>query len=187
MRYRRDKISDNVSAFQAREYDDKIKQALLYYEEFYKQVIDVVKSYTSNAVTWLDAGCGIGKMADLAYRQVKIEKFVFCDCSAEMLEIAKGRFGNSNAEFCKLAIQDLALEESFDVITAIQVNHYLKKEERKRAVKNCYKVLKENGIYISFENFAPFSSAGKQLYLDRWKSYQLGQGKRQRRMRQAYK
>ena len=33
------------------------------------------------------------------------------------------------------------------------------------------------GVFISFENFAPNSYFLQQLYLDRWKTYQLQQGK----------
>ena len=42
----------------------------------------------------------------------------------------------------------------------------------------CYDALAPNGIMISFENFAPSSELGKALFLKRWESYQIGQGKR---------
>ncbi len=35
----------------------------------------------------------------------------------------------------------------------------------------------ENGIYISFENFAPDSEEGRGLYLERWKQFQIANGK----------
>lgn len=67
--------------------------------------------------------------------------------------------------------------DEFDVITAIQVNHYLQIEERKTALKKYYKALKENGLFISFENFSPFTEIGRIVYLEKWKRYQLEQGK----------
>ena len=33
------------------------------------------------------------------------------------------------------------------------------------------------GLYISFENFAPFTDDGRRVYLKRWKSYQIESGK----------
>ena len=42
--------------------------------------------------------------------------------------------------------------EMFDIVTAIQVNHYFRKAERIAIIKNCYDALAENGIYISSEN-----------------------------------
>lgn len=181
-------MNGNISAFCAEEYDEKIRQTLPYYEEFYKQAADVVRVYypTPRAVSWLDVGCGTGKMAEAAFGKVGIERFVFCDCSAEMIEKAENRFAKlaagageaaRNAEFIVSDVRKLAYRDTFDVVTAIQVNHYFQKDERIAAIKKCCDALKENGIYIIFENFAPFTDAGKQLYLDRWKAYQAEQGK----------
>lgn len=43
--------------------------------------------------------------------------------------------------------------EKYDVITAVQVNHYLSEKGRELAAKNCYQALKKEGIIFSFENF----------------------------------
>lgn len=168
---------DNMSAFNAIEYEDKIKLTLPYYDDFYKQVIDVVKVYNYSPLEWLDVGCGTGKMAEVAFDKLKIDKFVFCDNSAQMIEIAKERFNTPNSEFVISSIHELDIHHKFDIITAIQVNHYFNKAKRAEAIKKCYNALKLKGIFISFENFAPYSELGKSLYLERWKAYQLSQGK----------
>lgn len=85
-------MNENISAFNAEEYDSKIKMTLPYYEDFYKQVVDIVKIRFEKPVKWLDAGCGTGKMAEAAFENVDIENFVFCDNSAEMIEHAQKRF-----------------------------------------------------------------------------------------------
>lgn len=170
-------MKDNISAFNSAEYDEKIKHTLPYYEEFYKQVVDVVKIHNPQALTWLDVGCGTGKMGDVVFGQLDIEQFVFCDSSAEMIGIVQKRFDIPNVSFLISDIQKLEYSSQFDVVTAIQVNHYFQIEERIKAIQNCYRSLKPGGIFITFENFAPFSDFGKQLYLDRWKAYQLSQGK----------
>lgn len=170
-------MNDNNSAFNSAEYDYKIKRTLPYYDEFYKQVIDAVNTYIPHALTWLDVGCGTGKMAEAAFNQAEIDRFVFCDCSKEMIKVAKSRFNLPNADFIVSDVRDLEFTDTFDVVTAIQVNHYLQKAERISAVEKCYEVLKTGGMFISFENFAPFSSLGEQLYLNRWKIFQLCQGK----------
>ncbi|MBO5247216.1 MAG: methyltransferase domain-containing protein [Eubacterium sp.] len=163
--------------YQASDYDEKIKQTLPYYEEFYEQVIRLVKTHQQQACKWLDVGCGTGKMASEAFKQIEIEKFVFCDCSEEMLSTARERFKDCDAEFLACEVQSLPYVDQFDVVTAIQVNHYLQREERKSAIQNCYRALKKNGIFITFENFAPFSDYGKTVCLEKWKQYQLEQGK----------
>jgi len=49
--------------------------------------------------------------------------------------------------------------------------------ERIIALQKCYKALENNGLFISFENFAPFTNLGKSIYLEKWKRYQMNQGK----------
>lgn len=172
-------MNNNKSAFGPSEYDRKIKQTLPYYDEFYKQVIDLVKIFQNSEVRWLDIGCGTGKMGSFAFENIELEKFVFCDSSDEMIRIAKEHFRYSNAEFSVCDVQNLTYTNEFHVITAIQVNHYLQTGERKTALKRCYEALKENGLFISFENFSPFTDIGKSVYLEKWKRYQMRQGKSQ--------
>lgn len=170
-------MNDNKSPFSSSEYDRKIRQTLPYYDEFYQQVIELVKSFYLKSVKWLDIGCGTGKMGSIALERVKPEKFVFCDSSEEMIKIAKERFDLPNTEFSVCDAQNLDYANEFDVITAIQVNHYLKRNERIKVLKKCYNSLKDSGLFISFENFAPFTDVGKSVYLEKWSRYQLKQGK----------
>ena len=173
-------MENNIVAFNLTEYDDKIKRTLPYYEEFYRQVIDLIKSYNSQSLSWLDIGCGTGKMADVAFKELNIKKFVCCDCSSDMIEIAKKRFNRSNVMFLTSDVREIDFENEFDIITAIQVNHYLHNQEREISIKKCYQALRTGGLFITFENFAPFSEFGKHLYLERWKAYQLEQGKNEK-------
>ncbi len=115
-------------------------------------------------------------MAELALKSLNIENFVFWDNSVQMLETAKQRFQGSNTEFLLASALDLNRIEEFDVITAIQVLHYFHENERSDVISRSYKALSSPGIFISFENFAPYSEVGKQILLNRWKKYQLSQG-----------
>ncbi len=171
-------MNDNKSAFKSSEYDCKIRQTIPYYDDFYEQTVELVKTVSHSAVRWLDIGCGTGKMGSVAFKNIQIEKFVFCDCSEKMIQIVKERFGCHNAGFLVCDVQKLAYKNEFDVITAIQVNHYLQRAGRRKALQKCYEALKDNGLFISFENFAPFTDLGRSIYLEKWKRYQMGQGKK---------
>ena len=142
-------MNDNQSAFNSSEYDRKIKQTLPYYDEFYKQVIELVKTFHNSAIKWLDIGCGTGKMGSVALENIELEQFVFCDSSAEMIRISEEQFHRPNTAFSVCNVQNLKYTNEFDVITAIQVNHYLHIEERKAALKKWYAVLREKrGVNI---------------------------------------
>lgn len=171
-------MKDNNSAFNSTEYDEKIKCTLPYYEEFYKQIIDVVGTYYKDkSLNWLDVGCGTGKMADIAFKGAAIEQFIFCDNSVEMIGQAKERFDLPNTQFIVSDVQDINFQNEFDVVTAVQVNHYLKADERIYAIKKCYDALKSDGLFISFENFQPNGNVSEKLYLKQWKNYQVSMGK----------
>ena len=174
-------MKDNLSAFSSREYDEKTKQTLPFYEEYYTQTIELVKMACHSSVNWLDIGCGTGKMGSVVFdNELNLDKFVFCDSSEEMIRISKERFHSyNNTEFCVCDVRELPFVNEFHVISAIQVFHYLQTADRKDALKRCYEALTENGLFISFENFAPFTDTGKAISLERWKKYQIEQGKTQ--------
>lgn len=80
-------------------------------------------------------------------------------------------------DFINIASQEICYIDEFDVVTSIQVHHYLHEEEREKAITNCYNALRKNGIYITFENYSPFSNEGIKNALERWERYQLNQGR----------
>ncbi len=94
-----------------------------------------------------------------------------------MIEKAEDLCNDEKVEFLQSDVRELPYQKIFDIVTAIQVNHYFKKDERIAAIKKCYDALEKNGIYISFENFAPDSVEGTGLYLERWKQFQIANGK----------
>lgn len=170
-------MKDNVSAFSAKEYNKKIKQTIPYYEDIYQQVIDIIQTLNITNIEWLDVGCGTGKMAEEALKHCDIKKLILCDTSLEMLHICENKFSVPNIKFIKKSIQDLLHKEEFHVITTIQINHYLKWEDRILAIRNCYNALKQNGVFITVENFAPSNEIIKNIFLERWKQHQIKNGK----------
>lgn len=166
-----------TQAFSTEQYDEKIKQTLPYYEDYYNQITEILKVSEKKHLSWLDIGCGTGKMYETAQKSLSIDEFIFTDISEKMLDIARSRFQTDGNHFGKMAIQELNECDRYDVITAIQVNHYLTQDEREASVKKCCKALKAGGFFFYFENIAPNSEISKRLFLQRWKNYQLQNGK----------
>jgi len=171
-------VSNRKAAFSAESYDRDILNTIPYYDEVYNQIADVVSvAFLNKPVFWLDIGCGTGKMAKAAFEQCNVGKMICTDHSSAMLEGAKQKIGFSSVEFLKLPIEEINYGSQFDVITSILVNHYMTYKERMAAVRNCYKALKKQGTFITYENFAPCDEAMKNLYLKRWRKYQYNKGK----------
>ena len=170
-------MADNKSAYNAIEYDEKIKDTIPYYQDMYKQILDIVDNYKQRNVKWLDVGCGTGKLAEMLQCKLNIEHLLCCDTSEEMLRIARQRCKNKNVKFEQQNVITLKYSNQFDVVTAVMVNHYLKPNQRKQSVINCYNALKIGGMFITFENFAPNDEKCKDMFLNRWSNWQHRQGR----------
>lgn len=168
---------NDTSAFAAKDYDREIIRTVPFYNELYRQIAETAKAFGNKPLSWLDIGCGTGKTAEAVIGKLPIERFVFADISAEMIGISKSRFRFPEAEFIVSDISGLSFCGEFDIVTAVLVGHYLKIPERKAALENCFRALKKGGILITAENFAPSGDFLEKLYLKRWESFQLEQGK----------
>lgn len=164
-------------------YDSEIRSILPHYDSFHEETIKLVCSAFPEPGAWLDTGCGTGTLVEKALKQFPRTCFFLADPSVEMLEVAKRKLsGSERVTFLKPACtQDIPSEcigiESFDVVTAIQSHHYLSKEERARATRACCDLLKEGGIFVTFENVRPLTQTGTEIGKRRWRRHQLDSGR----------
>ncbi|EKQ54443.1 MULTISPECIES: class I SAM-dependent methyltransferase [unclassified Clostridium] len=175
--------NDNTTPHKAIEYDDNIIKTIPFYENFHNETIDLVFNYNKESRKWLDIGCGTGTFIEKAYNIFPNTKFILSDLSEEMLVQAKQKFKEKSMErvnfIQKCCSQELSkyISNKVDVITAIQVHHYLSKEERIIATRNCYDLLNDDGIYITFENIKPLTDNGTLIGLNRWGAFQENMGR----------
>ena len=161
-------MKDNKSAYNSNIYDDKIVNVLPYYREYHGQIIDLVKNMGFKHPDWLDTGCGTGTLARRVLEDMGDVKFTLCDPSEKMLEQAKHKLTGKNIRYFNISSQQLMFESEFDVVTAVQSHHYLQPGERKDAVSKCYRALKENGVFIAFENIRMSTDRSDAIALSRW-------------------
>jgi len=174
-------MSDNETPHKSSEYDEKVRKTIPFYKCFHLQTIDLVKTIKPDVKKWLDTGCGTGFLIEKALPVFKDCIFVLADSSAEMLMMAKKRLGNNkNIEYLDpVGTGEIKQtnQKEYDVITAIQAHHYSNREDRKRSTINCHKLLKDNGIYITFENIRPENDEIINSQLNRWMNFQLSEGR----------
>ena len=167
------------------DYDQTIQKILPNYTGFHQTIIDLIQTYTPTPENWLDTGCGTGTLATLLLPLFLKTAFVLSDPSSEMIAAAKEKINSKNVTFVSGGSQELDFEDnSFDVITAVLSHHNLSKEERQKAVSNCFRMLKKNGIFIYFEHIRPFSEKGIEIALQRWQHYQIENGRSQEEVTQ---
>jgi tRNA (cmo5U34)-methyltransferase len=178
-----EKSSRNFTPHLPEDYDARISDVLPYYSSFHQETVRLVKSLPSSPKVWLDTGCGTGSLINKVIDEFPDTKFLLLDPSEGMLEQAKQKLSSCPAErleFLKTSpTQEFSqeLEEKPDVITAIQCHHYLSREGRARATRVCYDLLKEGGIYITFENIRPLTEEGVAIGKRYWGNFQSVHGR----------
>jgi tRNA (cmo5U34)-methyltransferase len=174
-----DEMKDNRIPNLPEDYDKKISTVLPYYSSFHQETINFVSSISKNPDIWLDTGCGTGSLVSKAIEQFPDTKFLMLDPSEGMLEQAREKlssYDSDRIEFLRASTtQEFSskLERKIDVITAIQCHHYLDPENREKAVKVCHELLKEGGIFVTFENIRPLTKRGVDIGKQYWAKFQL--------------
>ncbi|MDP3066165.1 MAG: class I SAM-dependent methyltransferase [Methanobacteriaceae archaeon] len=176
------KRSENTTPHLASDYNSQINAIIPFYESFHQETVNIVKDMGLKPKTWLDTGCGTGSLIKKAIKEFPSTKFILCDPSAEMLSQAHKKLKNIHPPEKLLFLKPLPTQDfppglcaQPDVITAIQSHHYLSENDRKKTIRSCYNLLKEGGVYITFENIRPTTEKGIEIGIEHWKNFQLQQ------------
>ncbi|MEE0871861.1 MAG: methyltransferase domain-containing protein [Ruminococcus sp.] len=171
-------MTDNKSAFAVNRYDENVRKVIPFYDEIYEQIFSVIQAHCSGKpLAVLDTGCGTGNLGAMALNRLNLSELVLCDPSEKMLADAREKLNDQPCKFRCVGSEKLDFENRFDVVTAIQSHHYFDRVTREVAVRNCFKALKAGGIFICFENTAPFTECGKELLLKRVEAFGLAAGR----------
>lgn len=173
-------MSDNKTSQLASEYDANIEKTIPLYRMFHQQTVDIVSVFNPQPQSWLDTGCGTGRLAVEAAKIFTATQFTLADPSCAMLEIAQDKL-SAHKQCCTYLLggtEEISLpDNSFDVITAILAHHYVVPEVRRNITAACYRMLKPGGIYITFESIRPRTDIGLKIGQAHWQREQLAAGK----------
>ncbi|MFZ6026867.1 MAG: class I SAM-dependent methyltransferase [Chloroflexota bacterium] len=176
--------NDNTTAHKAAGYDQQVQQVIPFYRLLHDETIDLVRAVKPQPARWLDTGAGTGALIETALPYFAETQFLLADPSEEMLAEASHRFAAYPAQRVHIlpAMDSLALPTHQPalcpmVITAMMSHHYLQPFERRDAVQACYRLLAPEGLFVTFENIDRDSTEGRQIGLQRWKQFQIAQGR----------
>lgn len=172
-------MRDNKTSQPAQEYDGNIGKTMPYYEHFHNAAIGLLEVAHPDPAEWLDTGCGTGTFVAEAAVKFPGTHFTLADPSAAMLDIAREKTADlARCRYLALGTEALACPNgTYDVITAILAHHYFDAGTRRLATANCYRMLKQGGVYVTFENILPATDYGRRAGLEGWRRAQVRQGK----------
>jgi tRNA (cmo5U34)-methyltransferase len=178
--------NDNASAHPAHRYDAEIRRVIPFYDLIQTETLDVVRSVVREPKWWVDTGCGTGALVERALPVFPATQFVIADPSEAMLTQARARFaGQLPARITILSptasegLPSIRPQVKAQVVTAMLCHHYHEPAGRLAAVRGCFEVLEPGGLLVVFENVECDSVHGRKLGLNRWKEFQLQQGRTQ--------
>lgn len=146
---------------------------------FRSQFVEIAKSLyayfisSRNEARVLDLGCGDGLFVQELLKSFSPTSVTLIDGSAEMLEAAKNRLGNSaNINFINASFQDLpageSLNEKFDFIYSSLAIHHLPFEEKTHLYTYIYNLLSPDGCFVHYDVVVPPSEKIEKWYLSLW-------------------
>ncbi len=157
-----------------------VRQTIPFYEAIQMQVVDIARTISPEAECWFDTGCGTGYLVELAIPHFPKARFILVDPSQAILDQAKSRRAGFRPERVRflppIANEDFGVYEGQihpDIISAVLCNHCLHREGRHVATEASYRLLAEEGLFITVENITPAVEADIALGLERWKRFQL--------------
>jgi len=161
------------------DYDREIGAMLPLLDMFYRATLNLVRATGITPTRWLDTGCGTGTFATLARQAFPGVAFTLADPSPTMLQASQAKMADAeDVSFVSGGTGDLTFpDDSFDVVTAIQCHHYLDEAGRDLAARNCHRMLRPGGVYVTFENIRPLTKQGTQVVLRMWQEFQTGAGR----------
>ena len=174
------------SFHRSKDYDLEIIDIIPYYESFHDESLKLIRSILNEPNIWLDTGCGTGTLVQKALKEFHNTYFILADPSSEMLDLAKNKLSkylHSRLKFLEpTETGNIFIDDNCkpDVITAIQSHHYMSIQERFEATKICYRLLRDNGAYITFENVRPATPEGVEIGKEYWKNFQESRGRDQK-------
>jgi len=115
---------------------------------FARYKVELAQRLVGKVDAILDFGCGIGRSMPHLLDVFPGADIVGCDPSAESLAIARRE--NPSCRFT--AMEELGPDPQFDLVIASCVFHHIPLSDRQRAIRYCYRRLKEGGHFIIFEH-----------------------------------
>ncbi|MFA6710141.1 MAG: methyltransferase domain-containing protein [Candidatus Methanomethylophilaceae archaeon] len=160
-------------------YDGRVPLTIPGYEEIHKRIADTVGSLDERPRYWLDTGCGTGTLVAGNVDRFPDTEFILADPSSGMQDAARSKLsGKQNCSFVEKGTEDVNFGNgTLDVITAVLCHGYYDREGRRKATENCYRLLREGGLYFTVEHIRQDTDEETDAAMGRWRKFLIEGGR----------
>ena len=161
-----------------RVFDDMLSRSVPFYHQILQQIADLTASYVDNSSnsTLYDLGCSTGALWPVIQDRNLNLDYIGYDKSNSMIDLAKERYGASDAQF---ECQDLVQVSSFpnaSVIVCHLVLQFIPLAERERVIQLCYQSLPEQGALIVVEKIKQSDPELQKVYNQAFYQFKMSNG-----------
>ncbi len=125
------------------------------YEDMKMKASDLIFGNNPDPRIWLDTGCGTGGLVRENLGRFPRTQFILADPSEDNLSVAKEfMHGEQRCLYVQRRSDELNFGDcTLDAVTAILCHHYYQDiGEKKKAVSNCFRMLRGGGIFVTVEH-----------------------------------
>ncbi|WP_261300814.1 class I SAM-dependent methyltransferase [Paenibacillus andongensis] len=153
----------------AEKYDSQRRKLIPCFDDFYHTATSLVQvDHTSPRI--LDLGAGTGLFSSYVLGNYPNARITLIDLSQSMLDIAKQRFGETQANMTYIA-EDYSIfksSEPFDCVISSLSIHHLEDQAKQDLYEKIFKLLKPGGIFVNADQVQGSSPFLDQLYRSDW-------------------
>lgn len=154
----------------ARGYDRARRQLIPCFDRFYAAVVETLLFEEDAPIRILDLGAGTGLLSAFVLARFPNAHLTLMDESAEMLSIARARFGDQNKQVQYL-IGDYSTglpKGLFNAIISALSIHHLEETSKLRVFNSAVKILEENGFFVNADMVMGTNPEEEKYYEDSW-------------------
>ena len=167
-------------------YDRQRKQLIPCFEDFYGIALSMIKP-VSERPTVLDIGAGTGLFSSFLLGKIPDARLTLIDISEKMLNVAKERFQDvSGVEYIVGDYTHYDSFQEYDIIISALSIHHLSDQQKYELYKQCYSMLKPNGLFINADQVLGNTQYTDSLFKKHWKSGVENSGLSQEEISSAY-
>lgn len=151
-------------------YDTWIRKAVPGYDDMRQIARELVPQSPQFPLEVLDLGAGTGLFSALILSASPSAHFTLWDVADKMLEVAKGRFEDSPAQFSYIVGDYRSLEErdAYHLVISSLSIHHLSDREKQELFRRIFRGLRTGGIFLNMDQIKGPTPELQALYCRKW-------------------
>lgn len=151
-------------------YDSWICKAVPGYGEMRQIALELLPPLPQAPLQILDLGAGTGLFSTLVQSKYPTAHFTLWDVADKMLEVAKGRFANSAAQFSYVVgdYRSFSEVDAYDLIISSLSIHHLSDPEKQELFRRIFQSLKPGGIFLNMDQIKGSTPELQETYCRKW-------------------